>query len=151
LFGVIPGAQATIRSVLIINEGAVTRLAGVMVGAFVLVELLLFQDWIAAIPKAVFTGVLIKVGYDVFDWQPLEIYWRELREGRVPAATEKTQRPMVTHLNVFLILGTTVVTVLVNLNVAVVGFCLVYYLIKLYRPVHDLVNETETEGFADEG
>jgi SulP family sulfate permease len=42
LFGGIPGAQATIRSVLILNEGAMTRIAGVMVGLFVLVEMILF-------------------------------------------------------------------------------------------------------------
>ena len=167
LFGGIPGAQATIRSVLILNEGAVTRLAGVMVGAFVIVELLLFQDWIALIPKAVFTGVLIKVGYDVFDWQPLKIYWRALRtdrvprdrtgrvprdrSGRVPKVAEETKCPKVTHLNIALILGTTLVTVLINLNVAVVGFCLLFYLLRWRWPIRDLVTETETEGFADEG
>jgi SulP family sulfate permease len=151
LFGGIPGAQATIRSVLILNEGATTRLAGVMVGAFVIVELLLFQDWIALIPKAVFTGVLIKVGYDVFDWRPLKIYWREVRGGRVPESTEPQKRPGVTHLNVLLLLGTTLVTVLINLNVAVVGFCVIYYLLRWFCPIHDLEAETETEGFADEG
>lgn len=148
--GGIPGAQATIRSVLILNEGARTRLAGVLVGVFVLVEMILFQNWIAMIPKAVFSGVLIKVGYDVFDWQPLKIYFRELREGAVPNATSKTTRPMVTHLNMFFILGTTLVTVLVNLNVAVIAFTALFYAIKLARPVHDLAPVDETEGFADE-
>lgn len=57
-FGGIPGAQATIRSVLILNEGARTRVAGVLVGIFVLIEMLIFQDLIAAIPQAVFAGVL---------------------------------------------------------------------------------------------
>ena len=52
VFGVIPGAQATIRSVLIINENATMRLAGVFVGAFVLVEFILFQDAIGLIPQA---------------------------------------------------------------------------------------------------
>jgi len=42
LFGGIPGAQATIRSVLILNEGATMRLAGVLVGSFVLIEMLMF-------------------------------------------------------------------------------------------------------------
>jgi sulfate permease, SulP family len=132
LFGGIPGAQSTIRSVLIMNEGAVTRLAGVMVGAFVIVELLLFQDWIALIPKAVFIGVLIKVGYDVFDWQPLKIYWREVRGGRVPENSDPQKRPGVTHLSVLLILGTMLVTVLINFNVAVVGFCVIYYLLRWF-------------------
>jgi SulP family sulfate permease len=150
LFGGIPGAQATIRSVLILNEGARTRIAGVMVGIFVLVEMVLFQDWIGTIPKAVFSGVLIKVGYDVFDWQPLRIYLSELRRGHVPDASEQSGKPMVTHLNIFFIVGTTLVTVLVNLNVAVIAFCALFYVIRAIRPVHDLVEVTETEGLADE-
>ena len=47
------------------------RIAGIMVGVFVLIEMLLFQDWIGLIPQAVFSGVLLKVGYDVFDWNPI--------------------------------------------------------------------------------
>lgn len=149
-FGGIPGAQATIRSVLILNEGAVSRIAGVMVGIFVLVEMILFQDLITMIPQAVFSGVLIKVGYDVFDWQPVKVYVRELREGKVPTATDPTPRPMVTHLNMLFILGTTLVTVLVNLNVAVVAFCVLFYVVRAFRPIHDLAPITETEGVITE-
>ena len=122
---------------------------------------------IVFIPKAVFTGVLIKVGMTFFDWQLLKIYWRALRTGRVPRDrtgrvpkdrtgrvpkdAEETKCPKVTHLNIALILGTTLVTVLINLNVAVVGFCLLFYLLRWRWPIRDLVTETETEGFADEG
>ncbi|MFP6583677.1 MAG: SulP family inorganic anion transporter, partial [Candidatus Hydrogenedentota bacterium] len=53
LVGGIPGAQATIRSVLIVNERATMRLAGVLVGVFALVEMVLFQDTINLIPQAV--------------------------------------------------------------------------------------------------
>ena len=150
VFGGIPGAQATIRSVLILNEGALTRIAGVMVGVFVLSEMILFQDLIAAIPKAVFSGVLIKVGYDVFDWQPLRLYLTELRQGSVPDAAHPTGRPMVTHLNMFFIAGTTIVTVLINLNVAVIAFCVLFYILRAIRPIHDLDQDSETEGFTDE-
>lgn len=149
-FGGIPGAQATIRSVLILNEGAMTRLAGVMVGIFVLVEMIMFQDLIASIPKAVFSGVLIKVGYDVFDWQPLRLYWAELKQGKVPDAAHPTGRPMVTHLNMIFIAGTTIVTVMANLNVAVVAFCVLFYALRAVIPIHDLVDASETEGFATE-
>ncbi len=94
-----------------------------------------------------------------FDWQLLKIYWRALRTdrvprdrtGRVPKDAEETKCPKVTHLNIALILGTTLVTVLINLNVAVVGFCLLFYLLRWRWPIRDLVTETETEGFADEG
>ena len=69
IVGGIPGAQATIRSVLLVKENASMRLAGILVGVFVLLEMLLFQDMLRLIPQAVFAGVLFKVGYDVFDFR----------------------------------------------------------------------------------
>ena len=103
MFGGIPGAQATIRSVLILNEGAMTRIAGVTVGVFVLVETILFQDLIAMIPKAGFSEDLIKVGYDVLDWQQPRIYLGELIQRHLPVAEHPTGRPRVTHLNILFI------------------------------------------------
>ncbi len=128
LFGGIPGAQATIRSVLILNEGATTRLAGVMVGIFVLVEMLIFQDLISLIPQAVFSGVLLKVGYDVFDWGPVRDYW--IRSWQNPK--EGPQKPtelQVSHSAMSLIAGTTLMTVFVNLSVAVIVFSALYYVL----------------------
>jgi len=136
LFGGIPGAQATIRSVLILNEGARTRVAGVLVGVFVLVEMLIFQDLIALIPQAVFTGVLIKVGYDVFDWEPVQVYVRSLRDPNASPAS--ASEPRVPHLDMLFIAGTTLVTVIVNLNVAVVSFCILFFLVSRFTTVPDL-------------
>ena len=62
VFGGLPGAQATIRSVLILKEGGTMRLAGVFAGCFVLVEMVVLQRLVQLIPQAVFSGVLIKVG-----------------------------------------------------------------------------------------
>lgn len=145
-FGGIPGAQATIRSVLILNEGAMTRLAGVMVGVFVLVEMLMFQSLITLIPQAVFSGVLIKVGYDVFDWTPVSLYWDHLKTG-----DKRTGIPDVPHLDMFFIAGTTLLTVAVNLNVAVVSFSVLFFVMKRFVTIRDLKALVETEGFADEG
>lgn len=45
-FGGIPGAQATIRSVLILNEGARTRIAGILVGLLTVIEIRLpISSW----------------------------------------------------------------------------------------------------------
>merc|ERR1712226_986711 len=74
LFGGLPGAQATIRSVLILNEGARTRLAGVCVGVFAIIEMVALQSLVGLIPAAVFSGVLLKVGHDVFDYEPVFNY-----------------------------------------------------------------------------
>ncbi|MEX2235449.1 MAG: SulP family inorganic anion transporter, partial [Cyclobacteriaceae bacterium] len=67
LFQGLPGAQATIRSVLLIKEGAQTRLAGVLIGVFALLSIVLFKDYLTLVPAAVFVGVLVKVGLDVAD------------------------------------------------------------------------------------
>jgi SulP family sulfate permease len=59
VFGGLPGAQATIRSVLILKEGGTMRLAGTAAGVFVMIEMLIFQSFVTLIPQAVFCGVLV--------------------------------------------------------------------------------------------
>ena len=124
--GGIPGAQATIRSVLILKENATLRIAGVLSGVFVLIEMLLFQDWVKHIPLSVFAGLLIKVGYDVMDWDPLIDWFKQL--------TQKTSEVRVTAIDMFFIVGTTVVTVVDSLNTAVISFTVLYYIIKKVKP-----------------
>ena len=131
--GGIPGAQATIRSVLILNEGATWRIAGVAVGIFALVEMLIFQDYISAIPVAVFTGILFKVGYDVFDWQPCVIYVKQLLGKRDPLGLFN-----VGHREMFFIAGTAAVTLLKDLNTAVIVFTALFYLVRFKLTVPDL-------------
>jgi hypothetical protein len=84
-FGGLPGAQATIRSVLILKEGGTMRLAGTAAGVFVMIEMLIFQNFVKLIPQAVFCGVLVKVGYDVFDFEPFIIYVKRAAESRIDA------------------------------------------------------------------
>jgi len=131
--GGIPGAQATIRSVLILNEGATWRIAGVAVGIFALVEMLIFQDYISTIPVAVFTGILFKVGYDVFDWEPCVIYVKRLFGRR-----DLTGLLDVGHREMFFIAGTAAVTLVKDLNTAVVLFTALFYLLRLKFTVPDL-------------
>ena len=131
--GGIPGAQATIRSVLILNEGATWRIAGVAVGIFALVEMLVFQDYISTIPVAVFTGILFKVGYDVFDWQPCVIYVKGLLGKRDPVGIFD-----VGHREIFFIAGTAAVTLVKDLNTAVIAFTALFYLVRLKFTVPDL-------------
>ncbi len=142
-FGGIPGAQATIRSVLIVNEGATMRLAGVMVGVFALAEMLVFRNLIVQIPQAVLGGVLIKVGYDVFDWRPLLLYLRQLRGGSATGVGP------IGHGAVVFIVGTTLVTVLKDLNTAVIVFTALFYLVNLGKNrLNDLMAD-EAEGLED--
>jgi SulP family sulfate permease len=133
LVGGLPGAQATIRSVLILNEGATWRLAGAAVGVFVLIEMLIFQDYISTIPVAVFSGILFKVGYDVFDWEPCVIYVKRLLGSRDPLGLID-----VGHREMFFIAGTAAVTLVADLNTAVIVFTVLFYVARLKITVPDL-------------
>merc|ERR1712146_467829 len=114
----------------ILNEGARTRVAGMAVGVFALIEMVALQGLVAKIPAAVFSGVLLKVGHDVFDYVPVIMYIKctLLRKAHPGGAA-----PVVAHLDFLFILGTTMVTIYVNLNVAVASFTGVFYLAKLLK------------------
>jgi len=154
--GGIPGAQATIRSVLMLKEQATLRLAGIMVGVFVLVEIVLFQHLINQIPKAVFVGVLLKVGYDVFDFKPLQIYFAEVMRLRSQLLHDffnrhDEEKIFVTNREIIVIAGTAAITVFINLNIAVAMFTILFYLhnkvLFRHNPMRDLLPEQETEAF----
>lgn len=156
LFGGIPGAQATIRSVLMIKEKASLRLSGIMVGVFVIVEIILFQDAISLIPQAVFAGVLIKVGYDVFDWMPVRLYIKELLAKKdmplVNFFSRHDDEPIyVMNTEMIIIIGTTLTTILWNLNMAVFLFTGIFYLynrvLNKTNPMRDLRMGKESDAF----
>ena len=68
LMGGLPGAGATMRTVINIKSGGRTPLAG-MTHSLVLLLLLLGAAPLAeSIPTALLAGILIKVGLDIIDW-----------------------------------------------------------------------------------
>jgi SulP family sulfate permease len=72
LFGAIPGAGATMRTVINIRTGAVTKISG-MIHALVLVAVVISLAPLASrIPHAVLAGILVKVGYDIVDFEYLK-------------------------------------------------------------------------------
>jgi SulP family sulfate permease len=72
LFGGIPGAGATIRTVVNINAGGKTRLSGMVAGVLLLVILLALGPVASKIPAAVLAGILITVGIGVMDYKGLK-------------------------------------------------------------------------------
>lgn len=72
LFGGIPGAGATIRTVVNINAGGKTRLSGMIAGLLLLVILLALGPIASQIPAAVLAGILITVGIGVMDYKGLK-------------------------------------------------------------------------------
>ncbi|MCF6213253.1 MAG: SulP family inorganic anion transporter [Flavobacteriaceae bacterium] len=72
IFGGIPGAGATIRTVVNINAGGKTRLSGMVAGILLLVILLALGPIASQIPAAVLAGILITVGIGVMDYKGLK-------------------------------------------------------------------------------
>lgn len=72
IFGGIPGAGATIRTVVNINSGGKTRLSGMLAGVLLLVILLSLGPVASQIPAAVLAGILITVGIGVMDYKGLK-------------------------------------------------------------------------------
>ncbi|MBE7669949.1 STAS domain-containing protein [Tenacibaculum piscium] len=72
IFGGIPGAGATIRTVVNINSGGKTKLSGMVAGVMLLVVLLGLGPIASMIPAAVLAGILITVGIGVMDYKGLK-------------------------------------------------------------------------------
>jgi len=74
IFGGIPGAGATIRTVVNINSGGKTKLSGMIAGILLFSILMLpgLPNLASQIPAAVLAGILITVGIGVMDYKGLK-------------------------------------------------------------------------------
>lgn len=70
--GGLPGAGATMRTVVNVNAGGRTRLSGMVHALFLLALLLGLAPLAAQIPLAVLAGILVKVGIDILDYRLLK-------------------------------------------------------------------------------
>lgn len=70
-FGGIPGAGATIRTVVNIDAGGKTRLSGMIAAMLLLLILLVLGPAASRIPAAVLAGILITVGIGIMDYKGL--------------------------------------------------------------------------------
>ena len=73
LVGGIPGAGATMRTVVNVKAGGTTRFSGILHSVVLLLILLIFGGEAEMIPMAVLSGILIKVGIDIVDYRFLKI------------------------------------------------------------------------------
>ncbi|SFC98544.1 SulP family inorganic anion transporter [Algibacter pectinivorans] len=72
VFGGLPGAGATIRTVVNITSGGKTKLSGMIAGIMLLIILLGLGPIASQIPAAVLAGILITVGIGVMDYKGLK-------------------------------------------------------------------------------
>ena len=80
IIGGLPGAGATMRTVVNVNSGGKTRLSGLIHGLFLVAVLFGLSKYVAFIPLSVLSGILITVGIGIIDYKGL----RHLK--RVPRA-----------------------------------------------------------------
>ncbi len=72
LIGGLPGAGATMRTVININTGGKERLSGVIAGVFLLAVLLGLGTIVGYVPNAVLAGILITVGIGIIDYKGIK-------------------------------------------------------------------------------
>ncbi|MDB0601382.1 SulP family inorganic anion transporter [Tenacibaculum maritimum] len=104
LFGGIPGAGATIRTVVNINSGGKTKLSGMIAGIMLLVILLGLGPIASKIPAAVLAGILITVGIGVMDYKGLRAIPslpRDIKLGPIKLSSEVLIMLVVLFLSTF--------------------------------------------------
>lgn len=119
MFGGIPGAGATMRTVVNIRAGGKTPISGALHSLILLALMLGLAPLAELIPHAVLAGILLKVGYDIIDWR----YVRRLH--RAPLA------------GVVIMMTVLLLTVFVDL-VTAVGVGVVMASILFVKRMHDL-------------
>ena len=72
LFGGLPGAGATMGTVVNIQSGGRSALSGVIRAMVLMLVVLLFAPVASTIPLAVLAGIAVKVGLDIIDWEFLK-------------------------------------------------------------------------------
>lgn len=79
LIGALPGAGATMRTVINVRAGGRTPISGALHALALLALALGFGGVVSHVPHAVLAAILMKVGWDIIDWGYIR------RIGRVPA------------------------------------------------------------------
>ncbi len=80
LIGGLPGAGATMGTVVNLRAGGRTQLSGVLRAAILLALVLGLGRYVEEIPHAVLAGILMKVGWDIIDWRFITRIHRVQRE-----------------------------------------------------------------------
>ena len=106
IVGGLPGAGATLGTVVNLRAGGRTPVSGALRAAILLGLVLGLGRYVEAIPHAVLAGILMKVGWDIIDWRFLTRIHRVRREHLLVMA-------VTLGLTVFLDLVTAVVICLI--------------------------------------
>jgi SulP family sulfate permease len=132
LIGGIPGAGATMRTVLNVNAGGRSRLSGVIHGLFLAAVLLGLSGLVQYVPHAVLAGLLVAVGIGIIDYRGLSHLLK------------------VPRSDAFLMLFVLVLTVFTNLIVAVAASLIVASFVFMKKVSDITERQTTLTPVADE-
>jgi SulP family sulfate permease len=148
VFGGIPGAGATIRTVVNITSGGKTRLSGMIAGVLLFIILLGLGPIASKIPAAVLAGILITVGIGVMDYKGLKAIPNLPKDVKIG--------PVKFSMEVLIMLTVLVLSTFWNLVYAV-GIGLVIASLMFMKKIGDITGERsgitslkEEEAWADE-
>jgi SulP family sulfate permease len=140
LIGGLPGAQSTAPTMMLYKEGANRFYAKYLIALTCILCTFLFAGLLKYIPTAILAGVILKVAFDVADFTSIKALIKSKAKN--------------SHLRSVIVLGTTVSTVLISLNMAVIFFTITFLMWNKITPkkwqISDLIDEKEEEGFDDE-
>ncbi len=113
IIGGLPGAGATMRTVVNINAGGKTKISGAIHSVLLLAILLGLGTYAAYIPKSVLAGILITVGIGIIDYKGLK---------------DLVKTPKTSAFILLLVLGVTVFGNLINAVVIGVILASIFYM-----------------------
>ena len=131
LIGGLPGAGATMRTVINIKSGGKTKLSGVVAGVFLLAVMLGLSGLVAYIPNALLAGILITVGIKIIDYKSFKHIFS------------------IPRTDAFIMLMVLLLTVFLDLLVAVaVG--MIFATVLFMKKISDVIEDhTFTESLRD--
>jgi sulfate permease, SulP family len=132
LIGGIPGAGATMRTVLNVEAGGRSRLSGVIHGLFLAAVLLGLSGLVQHVPHAVLSGLLVAVGIGIIDYRGISHLLK------------------VPRSDAFLMLFVLVLTVFTNLIVAVAAGLIVASFVFMKKVSDITERQTTLTPVADE-
>lgn len=133
LAGAVPGAGATMRTVINVKSGGTNRLSGMVHAVVLLLIVLLLAPLASKIPLAVLAGILVKVGIDILDYRFLKV-WQ---------ASPKSD--LMTMLAVFFVTVFVDLITAVGVGIVLASLLIVYRITKETRIVLEQAEDRESQ------
>ena len=114
-FGGLAGAGATMRTVVNIQNGGNTPFSGLIHSIILILILLFFGRYASMIPLAILSAILLKVGFDIIDWE----FISEIKSK--------------SNIDIFVALTVILLIIFTNLIIAIFTGILIFYIYTKYK------------------